>query len=336
MKTFAYVLALILSPAAVSSAADPERGILIAVGNGLHRMASNDGITWTNHLFVEKPGHNQNDLKALATGNGVVVAVGGFSKSNILTTRDGVEWHINKFNAGVLSGVVFVKDRFYAFGEGGKVIESADGYAWKLVGDAKVRDHLKAEAEKHGVAEPIKSNIRVWRHAGGRFVGAGDNGFLITTRDFQEWAFPPRIEPRSRLMVESDGTGFVVAGDRTLHHSADGLKWAAVTPTLPDGSKFVSLVHDGQRYLVNARDGKAWKAWSSVDGRAWQPLQGATLPEHIAAVRPDLYYSFSTYWQYTNDLRYSTNGGKTWQSAKIPAPVGVTRVIHAPELPKLK
>lgn len=176
----------------------------------------------------------------------------------------------------------------------------------------------------------------MWRHAGGRFVGAGDNGFLITTTDLQKWEYPPRIEPRSRLRIETDGKGFVVAGDTTLHHSADGLTWSAVTPALPEKAKLTSLVHDGRRYLVNARDGKTWKAWSSPDGRTWQPLEGATLPEHLAALRPDLIYSFATYWQYTEDLKYSTDGGKTWLSAKLPAPAGITRIIHAPELPKLK
>lgn len=316
-----------------ASAAEPAKGLYIAVGNGLHRMASNDGVTWSQHQFVEKPGHNQNDLKALATGRGVVVAVGGFSKSNILTTKDGIEWHKNDFNAGVLSGVMFVNGSFVAFGEGGRVIESGDGHQWKPVGDAKTRDYLKTEAAKLGVAEPIKSNIRAWRHAGGRFVGSGDNGFLITTTDFQKWDYPPRIEPQSRLYIETDGKGFVVVGESSLHHSSDGLTWTAVTPPLPDKTRFASLIHDGQRYLVNSRDGKGW---ASKDGRAWEPVANAKFPGSLAALRPDLIYSFATYWQYTENLQYSTDGGKTWKSAKIPAPAGVTRIIHAPELPALK
>ncbi len=98
-----FLLILALLPVD-ANAVDPEAqdrgGIYLAVGNGLHRLSSHDGITWSHHHFVGKPAHDQNDLKSLATGNGVAVAVGGFSRSNILTTRDGVKWHINDFNAG--------------------------------------------------------------------------------------------------------------------------------------------------------------------------------------------------------------------------------------------
>lgn len=313
-------------------AAAETPGIFIAAGNGLHRMASNDGITWTRHQFVEKPGHNQNDLKALAAGTGVAVAVGGYSRSNILTTRDGAEWHKNDFNAGVLSGVMFVGDRFLAFGESGRVIESADGYQWKLIAEAGTKEHLAAEAEKLGEPGPIKSHIRDWRHAGGRFVGSGDNGFLIATTDFKTWTYPPRIEPRSRLYIETDGRSFVVVGEFTLHHSADGLQWRNVTPKLPDGAKFGTLVHDGSRFLVNTRKGQGYE---SADGVTWSEIQGATFPGTLAAPKPGRLYSFATYWQYTEDLKYSTDGGKSWQSARLPAPAGVVRILHAPELPKL-
>jgi hypothetical protein len=313
-------------------AKDPG-GLYIAVGNGLHRMASTDGFTWTHHVFVEKPGHNQNDLKALATGNGVVVAVGGFAKSNILTTRDGKDWHINDFNAGVLSGVLFVNGAFHAFGESGKVIRSKDGLKWELIGDAKTKDYLAAEAQKLGEAGPIKSHIRAWRHAGGRFVGSGDNGFLITTTDFKKWDYPPRIEPRSRLYIETGGKGFVVVGDATLHHSADGLEWKNVTPELPTGGKFASLVHDGSRYIANTRSGAGFE---SADGIAWREIKGATFPGYLAALRPDLIYSFANYWQYTEALKVSTDGGKTWKNTTIPAPAGVTRIIHAPDLTMAK
>ena len=173
-------------------------GLYIAAGHGGHRMSSLDGITWTNHEFWDKPAHNQNDLKAIAAGNGICVVVGGFSKSNILSTTDGVEWHRNEFNMGVLSGVVFVEDRFLAFGEGGKVADSSDGMSWKIIGDAKVREHLIAEAQEQGLDGPLKSNIRRWAHAGGLFVGSGDSGFLITTRDFESWSYPTRIDPQSR------------------------------------------------------------------------------------------------------------------------------------------
>ncbi|MDF1858957.1 MAG: hypothetical protein P1U87_02015 [Verrucomicrobiales bacterium] len=309
-----------------ASTAGSGGGIYIAVGNGAHRMSSPDGITWTNHAFIDKPAHDQNDLKAIAVGNGACVVVGGFSKSNIFTTNDGVNWTKNDFNIGVLSGVVFVEDRFLAFGEGGRVAASGDGKDWEQIGDARLRDFQNAEKEKLGLSEVIKSNIRRWRHANGIFVGAGDNCIIVSTRDFENWTFADRLQPQSRLFIESDGTGFVVHGDRTLHYSTDGVTWEDVTPEIDEKVKFHSLVHDGARYIVNSRGPDAWE---SEDGRDWKPVKGETFPGTLATLRPDLYYSFETYWKFTEDMKRSTDGGKTWESCEIPGPVGVTNVIFA-------
>jgi hypothetical protein len=305
-------------------------GIYIAVGNGAHRMSSLDGVDWTHHVYLDKPAHDQNDLKAIAVGNGTCVAVGGFSKSNIFTTTDGVSWDKNPFNIGVLSGVLFVDDRFLVFGEGGRVAASKDGVSWEQIGDAKLRDHQKAEAENLGLDEVIKSNIRRWRHANGVFVGAGDNCILVSTKDFEKWTFAERLEPKSRLFIESDGNGFVVRGDRTLHVSTDGIEWSEVTPELDEKTKLHSLVHDGERYLVNDRSGKAWE---SSDGSEWTEIDDATFPGTLATLRPDLYYSFETYWKYTEDLKISRDGGGSWESCTLPGPAGVTNIIFAEGFP---
>jgi len=304
-----------------------EGGVYIAAGHGGHRMSSIDGITWTNHEFWDKPSHNQNDLKAIAAGNGICVVVGGFSKSNILTTTDGVEWHRNEFNMGVLSGVLYRDEKFLAFGEGGRIAASADGLKWERIGDANVREHLATEAESLGLEKSIKSNIRRWREAGGLYVGSGDNGFLITTRDFETWNYPARIEPQSRLFIESDGAGFVVHGERSLHHSSDGETWTDVTPELAEKGRFSTLTHDGERYLLNDRSGNGWE---SMDGTEWSAIKDATFPNTIAALRPDLLYSFAIYWKYTEDLKVSTDGGKSWDSAILPAPAGITCLTRVP------
>ncbi len=308
-----------------------QGGIYIAAGHGGHRMSSLDGVTWKNHEFWDKPAHNQNDLKAIAAGNGVCVVVGGFSKSNILVTTDGVNWEKNPFNMGVLSGVIFVDDRFLIFGEGGKVGESKDGTEWTIIGDANVRAYREVEMARLGL-DTLKLNIRAWRHADGVFVGAGDNSIIVSTRDFQEWHFAERKEPLSRLRPETNGEGFVVKGDRTLAYSPDGIEWSFVTPELDEKTRFGNLVYDGERYIVNTR-GDASLAWESKDGQSWSQVKGQTFPNTIAAVRPDLYYSFQIYWKYTEDLLYSTDQGRSWESATIPAPTGITCVVHAGGIP---
>ena len=223
---------------------------------------------------------------------------------------------------GVLSGVIFHEGRFHIFGESGKVATSSDGNEWMNIGDAKLRDFQNAEAEKLGV-EPIKSNIRRWREANGIFVGAGDNCIVVSTKDFENWNFAERMEPQSRLLIESDSNGFVVRGDQTLHHSTDGVTWEEVTPEIDEKVKFNSLVHDGERFILNSRGADAWE---SRDGIEWRPVKGETFPGTLATLSPDLYYSFETYWKYTEDMKTSTDGGKTWTSVNLPAPTGVTCV----------
>jgi len=333
-RRFRFPLAT-LSPADqewLAAQKQPENaGVYIAVGNGLHRMSSNDGLVWSNHVFEKDPGHDQTDLKHIAAGNGAVVVVGGFSKSNILTTRDGVDWLINDFNIGALSGVIFVDGQFYAFGEGARVARSPGGEEWEEVGERDAfRDFLRAEKEAGGLEKTIKSNLRAWRYANGTYVGAGDNSIVATTTDFKDWEFQ-RLEPRERLRPETDGQAFVLWGGQSLFYSPDGEEWVDVSVDTND-KRISSVEHDGERFLMNTRSGEAWE---SPDGKAWSKLDGVEFPGFIAALRPDLYYSFKNYWQYTEDLKVSTDGGKTWQSTEIPAPAGVTNILFTEELPAL-
>jgi len=94
-----------------------------------------------------------------------------------------------------------------------------------------------------------------------------------------------------------------------------------------------SLTHDGERFLINNRRGQGWE---SADGKDWRLVEGSTFPANIDAVRSDLIYSFQIYWKATEDLKYSTDGGKTWKSAEIPAPVGITDIVFAAGFPPIQ
>jgi len=327
MKTLLALLAFATFLPTLNAA---DMGIYIAAGHGGHRMSSNDGLTWTNHEFWGPPAHNQQDLKAIATGNGTCVVVGGYSKSNILTTKDGIEWHQNEFNMGVLSGVLFREGRFLAFGEGAKVAESKDGMTWKVIGDGKAGEYGQREGERLGT-EKVKVNIRKWREANGIYVGAGDNSIITSTKDFKKWEFAERVEPVSRLMLESDGKTFVAAGQKTLDWSTDGVQWTRLDIALGEKGRFNNLVHDGERFIVTAgREG----AWESNDGKTWKAVKNATLPGTIATLRPDLYYSFETYYKFTEKMMVSTDKGKTWKETTLPAPTGVTCIVFVPDIAK--
>lgn len=335
IRSCAVLVVLALWPLGQIKAGDEaSNGMFIAVGHGAHRMASEDGLVWKHHHFVDKPGHNHNDLAAIAGGNGLCVAVGGFARSHLLYTRDGVAWKTGEYNIGVLSGVLFRGGKFLIFSQNGRVASSPDAENWTVLGNADVRSHIRKEARQLGLDKPIKSNVRIWREVGGVYLGSGDNGLRVWTRDFEQWHFH-RTSLRSVWpKMESDGKVFVVAGD-IVEWSADGRSWSRATlpgleTPLPEKKKFRSLVHDGKRFLLSYAE----QAWQSPDGKTWRLLEDVTLPGYVAAPRPDRWYSFENYWKYTEKLLVSTDQGKTWKEAKLPAPAGITHILYLEDFPK--
>ncbi len=304
-----------------------SQGLFIAVGHGAHRLASEDGLTWGHHQFVGKPGHNHNDLAAMTAGNGLCLAVGGFARSHILYTRDGIEWKTGQYNIGVLGGALFRGGKFLIFSQNGRVASSPDAENWTILGNAYVRSHIREEARQLGLDKPIKSNVRIWREAGGVFLGSGDNGLRVWTRDFKQWHFHRTSLRRVWPKMESDGKVFVVAGD-IVEWSTNAADWTVAelpgleTP-LPQ-KKFRSLVHDGKRFLLSYGQ----QAWQSPDGKTWTLLDGVTLPGFVATPRRDRWYSFENYWKHTRKLLVSTDQGKTWKEAKLPAPAGITHILY--------
>ena len=67
-------------------------GLFVAVGQQALRIASKDGVAWT-HEEIGKEGET---LRAVAYGNGIFAAVGGFGWGDQLMaySRDGLDWHI--------------------------------------------------------------------------------------------------------------------------------------------------------------------------------------------------------------------------------------------------
>src|SRR4051794_22447162 len=91
-------------------------GLFVAVGQNGLRMASVNGVDWQN-LQIGKEGEF---YRAVATGNGRVVAVGTYGGSNIFsTTTDGKIWKSGTRDAKYvkyLRGVGFGNGQFVGLG----------------------------------------------------------------------------------------------------------------------------------------------------------------------------------------------------------------------------
>ena len=312
---------LILSTA-VLTAGD---GYFISIGNGAHRMYSKDGVKWEAHEFAGKPGHDENDLKAIARGNGVTVVVGGFFKSNIFLTKDGKTWETVNFNIGVLSGVIFENGKFYIFNEGGNTAESKDGKKWKKLSGAVVSQWAKEEAKKLGL-DNLKSNIRMWKFANDTFVGAGDNGVICATKNFKDFHMQKAPGDVKRFRLASGNGVFVAAdnnGGKYAFVSKDGKDWTDISPKISDKEKIRDIVFDGERFIMKIQD----YGLESKDGKTWKKIKNATFPGTLI-VTEKAYFSAGPWYKYTDKPKISFDKGKTWKDCQFPAQSAMRYVLY--------
>ncbi len=158
-------------------------------------------------------------LRAVAAGNGVMVAVG--VKGSIIAGADGIHWRVvNSTTDYDLYDVIWANHQFVAIGwrgdgystEFGVILTSADGFHW-------VELHRIDHSGVGGVA---------WD--GERFVAAADT-ILLLSSDGDTWVEEALSEEISSLWdLVWDGTRFVAVGespDETLSAftSEDALSW---------------------------------------------------------------------------------------------------------------
>jgi hypothetical protein len=111
--------------------------MFVAVGDGYTRVSSPDGITWS-HLHASD-GTNA-AYRAVAIGNGVVVAAGGrpdsgkIDSGHLVRSLDGATWTDEMVGGPEMPSVVFADGKFFAFsGAGDDILQlSADGKEWLM------------------------------------------------------------------------------------------------------------------------------------------------------------------------------------------------------------
>jgi len=261
------------SEGAESSTGEPVGpiGHFLAVGDGGRRVRSSDGELWdgqvgTGLLDADMEMAPPDALRALAVGDGYIVAVGGggnFFVGNAMVMRStdgGVNWQEDllkdkpdfsphKLYAAAASGQVVV-----ATGMRGKAIRSEDGgLGWT---DISFEDQ---SSRLLGVA--AQADIFV-------VVGWTDNAefpkpSVITTSSDRGLTWGPVDHSFARIEAVAAGNGaFVAIGESECLRSADGVAWAPCGPLSTDykgvsfaGGEFVLSTSEG---LVTSLDGVAW------------------------------------------------------------------------------
>src|SRR5262245_51668929 len=193
----------------------------VAVGYGLRRLVSDDGMTWS-HDTAEADEATWKDknflLRGVTFGKGLIVAVGGSTTSRILVTPDGKEWKDHSVQHNFLGDVAFGNDRFVAVGYQ-RALTSKNGTEW---------------------GEPVALRDASWRRiefGNDRFVATGlpsstdpDSGCVVTSADGAKWT--SKVVPEKTIPHDlAFGNGrFVIVGSHGLRESSrDGTTWEGRT-----------------------------------------------------------------------------------------------------------
>jgi len=257
-----------------SSTGEPvgPTGHFLAVGDGGRRVRSPDGELWdgqvgTGLLDADMEMAPPDALRALAVGDGYIVAVGGggnFFTGNAMVMRStdgGVSWQEDllkdkpDFSPHKLHGVAASGQVLVAAGMRGKRIRSEDGgLGWTDISFEDTNSRLLAVA-----AQGDTFVVAGWTEDS---YEAPKTSAILTSPD-RGLTWGPVDESFERLDALAAGNGvFVAIGVSQCLTSSDGLAWAPCGPLSADykgisfaGGEFVLSTSEG---LVTSVDGVQW------------------------------------------------------------------------------
>lgn len=255
---------------------DPgPQGVFVAVGDGGRRASSTDGIEWveiigSGTVDTQAEMGEEDILRAVAAGDGVIVAVGGGGtdwngNAMIMRTTDGETWEedlvggMEGLDDRKLTAIGFADGVFVAAGHQSHVLRSDDGgVTWTRVYGEHHSDSTVFGVASHGGTwvlvgahkdawdAPKVSHVQVSSDAAASFGAPswfGVDGDQLTS-------------------VASNGEVFVAVGPQQCLRSSDGVTWDACG-LLGSGYGAVSFTRD--RFIVTYLDGVS----TSSDGAEW-------------------------------------------------------------------
>jgi hypothetical protein len=231
----------------------------------LNLATTPDGSAWTSRSFNPAALPSGELLRALTTGNGLVLGVSN-GGSAVISQDHGISWAWAEITATQgardLYGVASGGDRFVAVGSGGRAHRSTDGFSWSsvLVPDA----------------------FWLWDiiHDGAQFVAAGQyrdagntvqRGIVSRSTDGAIWT-TVQLDGTSRIEDLAHGNGvYVGVGGLLVAVSSDAIDW-----TLVNGAPQLSkIAFGGGRFLGVSGDPGHPQFHTSVDGGEWVLIETA-------------------------------------------------------------
>lgn len=288
-------------------AAEPPK--FVAVGYGLRRLVSDDGIAWRNEQADPDVAHHQEKnflLRGVASGKGMIVAVGGSRTSRILVSPDGKDWKDVSVEQNFLGDVAFGNDLFVAVGYQ-RAMTSKNGTEW---------------------ASPVPLRDASWRRiefGNGRFVAVGrpsskdpESGCVTTSTDGAKWTSTIVAGKLSPNDIAFGNGVFVIVGDGGLREtSKDGVKWENRATGEKDES-LTSVAWTGKEFVAGGNRG----SYTSPDGKTWTKA-ALRLPSRFAVGDGDGVFVGCS----SGKMSYSKDG-KTWTPAKTDGTLQITKIIY--------
>jgi hypothetical protein len=286
--------------------------VIVAVGFDGRRMISQDAKAWSSTQDTMARVENEKALRALAYGNGTVIAVGGScaaddcTKSRVMTF-DGKDWvdQVVPSGTGRLDGVAYGNGVWVAAGKRGVVRSEDNGKTWVKVGPATL----------------IRLRSVAFGKVGGNemFVAVGDGYMRATSRDGQSWEIAVAsnmAEEGLRSVVIAKGTALAVGGvtsNGVRSRSDDGKRWE---DTQMGVNLQNALVYENKFYVFTSTNTN--NVLISSDARVWMTQSGQLmgtsilLPERIEVVniggKPTLIGRKSATSSSPLEIRTSTDG----------------------------
>jgi hypothetical protein len=256
---------------------DPDpgpQGVFVGVGDGGRRASSTDGVDWaeivgSGVIDTQAETGQEDILRAVAVGDGVIVAVGGGGSdwngnAMIMRSTDGVTWQedlIGGTNIAnrKLSAIGFVDGVFIAGGHQAHILRSDDGG----LGWTRVYGENHSSTTVYGVAGHGDLFVLVgihqdaWDQPKVSYVHRStDRGLSF---EAPQWF---GVDGDQLTSIASNGELFVAVGPQLCLRSVDGVVWE---PCGLSSSSFGAVSFSRGRFIVTYQDGLS----TSSNGESW-------------------------------------------------------------------
>jgi len=230
-----------------NNAAISATGMFAAVGTGGAIFTSNDGLSWstvtplTPNALNAVSGYaaNQNNtttpaLRWMAVGDAGAVVY--YEDGNGWVLENSASLLAANPSSYALRSVTQVGTTFFAVGDAGTIISSADAISWTH--------------RPYNAGNATTNNLNGIAYGGGLYVAVGDNGTLLTSGDGNTWAIPvqtPALAISANLhkvtaFTSIYGNIYVAVGaggtivTRTSNSYNNNTNWTAQSLPIPTGS----------------------------------------------------------------------------------------------------